>query len=658
MDESKLTKARDYALSAGGSGMILRHGQVVMRWGDQRARYDIKSATKSFGATMLGVAINDGKVNLETPAKHYHPSLGTPPHTNAETGWIDQITLLHLATQTAGFAKPGGYEQQLFRPGTRWLYSDGGPNWLAECLTLVYQRDLEDVMFERVFTPIGISKDDLQWRKNAYRDATINGIPRREFGAGIHANVEALSRLGFLYLREGRWRDQQIISKEYVALATRPVKSTVGLDEWEGDPHGNASDHYGLLWWNNADGALAEVPRDAFWAWGLYDSLIVVIPSLDLVVARCGERSKQWPREKGQSHYAVLEPFLNPIVTGVQSSEENNNHSVTSTTRSAPYPPSPVIKAVQWAPASTIVRQAKGSDNWPITWGDDGELYTAYGDGRGFEPFVDRKLSLGVCRISGGPKDFRGVNVRTTTGERLGQGSNGEKASGLLMVDGTIYMWVRNAGNSRLGWSSDRGRTWEWADWTFLTSFGCPTFLNFGSNYAGARDEYVYVYSHDNDSAYTPADRMVLARVPNTRIGQRDAYEFFEGLDTDHNPLWTKEIHDRGAVFVNQNNCYRSGITYNAALKRYLWCQTIPGDDTRFSGGFGIYDAPEPWGPWTTVFSTRQWDVGPGETSSIPTKWISDEGKTIHLVFSGDDAFSVRQATLRTESDFGTDLRN
>jgi hypothetical protein len=66
----------------------------------------------------------------------------------------------------------------------------------------------------------------------------------------------------------------------------------------------------------------------------------------------------------------------------------------------------------------------------------------------------------------------------------------------------------------------------------------------------------------------------------------------------------------------------------------------------RFQGGFGIYDAPEPWGPWTTVFFTPDWDVGPGETSSFPTAWMSADGKTLHLMFSGDDSFSVRKAML------------
>lgn len=69
--------------------------------------------------------------------------------------------------------------------------------------------------------------------------------------------------------------------------------------------------------------------------------------------------------------------------------------------------------------------------------------------------------------------------------------------------------------------------------------------------------------------------------------------------------------------------------------------------DTRFVGGFGIYDAPEPWGPWTTAFFTREWDVGPGERGEFPPKWMSADGKTMYLVFSGDDNFCVRKATLK-----------
>jgi hypothetical protein len=256
---------------------------------------------------------------------------------------------------------------------------------------------------------------------------------------------------------------------------------------------------------------------------------------------------------------------------------------------------------------------------------------------------------MGFARVERGPTNFQGINIRSATLENRGQGKAGKKASGILMIDGVLYLLARNADNSQVAWSKDYGKTWTWSDWKFIRSFGCPTFLNFGKNYAGARDEFVYVYSQDHDSAYERADRMVMARVPKDRIRDRQAYEFFVRLDGNQ-PVWTKDIEQRGAVFSNPNECYRTGITYNAGLKRYLWCQIDP-DSThaqgmRFEGGFGIYDAPEPWGPWTTVFSTEHWDVGPGETNSFPTKWMSEDGKTLFLVSHITRAQSRRSSPL------------
>ncbi len=639
MDEARLKQARNYALTGGGSGYITRRGKLVMAWGELRRRYDLKSTTKSFGATALALAVADGKIKLGDKAATHHPAFGIPPGSNAETGWLDGITILHLATQTAGFEKPGGYGKLLFRPGTQWHYSDGGPNWLAECVTLKYGRDLREVMLERVFTPIGITADDLTWRNNAYRSHMLDGVARREFGSGIHANVDAMARLGLLYLRGGEWQRQRIIPRDFIELARQPVPGVVELPVHDPKNYGNASRHYGLLWWNNGDGTLPGVPRDAYWTWGLYDSLILVVPSLDVVVARAG---KSWKRTS-QRPYDVLRPFFEPIVASVKPEADKTTSKPPA---QAPCPPSAVIRKLTWAPASTIIRRAKGSDNWPITWADDDTLYTAYGDGTGFLQPKAPRLSLGLAKVAGGPDDFRGTNIRSPTGEQTGDGSKGIKASGMLMVDGVLWMFCRNAGISQLAQSSDHGRTWDFCDWKFATGFGCPTFLNFGRNYAGARDDYVYVYSHDAATAYLPSDRTVLARVPKDRIDDRRAYEFFQRLDATGQPVWTQDLAERGAVFGHRGRCYRTDVDYNAPLRRYLLCQIIPGDDTRFAGGFGIYDAPEPWGPWTTVFFTERWDVGPGETARLPTKWMSSDGKTLHLVFSGDDCFSVRRATL------------
>ena len=597
--EARLQQARDYALTGGGSGLIIRHGKVIMSWGDPAKLYDLKSSSKSIGVTALGLALKDGKVQLDDPAIRYQPALGIPPESNAETGWLPRITLRHLANQVSGFEKPGGYGKVLFAPGTKWHYSDAGPNWLAECLTLVYGRDLNDVMFERVFTPIGISPRDIVWRNHAYRPHEINGVKRREFGSGFNANVRAMARIGYLYLREGRWKDQQIIPADFVRLVRTPAKEITGLKENE-ESHGNASEHYSLLWWNNGDGTIPALPRDAFWSWGLYDSLIAVIPSLDLVVVRAGE---SWKRTSDE-HYDVLKPFFEPIAQATRAGPLGHGSEIKPS--GPPYPPSPVIRQVNWAPAETIIRRAPGGDNWPMTWGDDDILYTAYGDGNGFKPFVPAKLSIGFSKVTGTPPDIQGVNFTAQNGEFRGDGRSGRKASGLLMVDGVLYLLARNLDNARLAWSRDHGATWSWADWSFTTSFGAPTFLNFGRNYAGARDDFVYIYSPDRDNAYDAADRMVLARVPKDRLSQPAAYEYFVALGAKGQPEWSRDIARRGAVFTHRGNCYRGGVTYNAALRRYLWCQILPHSThpqgMRFQGGFGIYDAPEPWGPWTTAF--------------------------------------------------------
>jgi hypothetical protein len=99
-------------------------------------------------------------------------------------------------------------------------------------------------------------------------------------------------------------------------------------------------------------------------------------------------------------------------------------------------------------------------------------------------------------------------------------------------------------------------------------------------------------------------------------------------------------------VFTNPGKCYRVTVSYNAALKRYLLCQAGSDSHSKLEAGFGIFDAPEPWGPWTTVTYVPAWDVNPGETCGFPTKWMSADGRTMHLLFSGGDSFSVREAML------------
>ncbi|HEY3393576.1 MAG TPA: hypothetical protein VGK58_12770, partial [Lacipirellulaceae bacterium] len=218
------------------------------------------------------------------------------------------------------------------------------------------------------------------------------------------------------------------------------------------------------------------------------------------------------------------------------------------------------------------------------------------------------------------------------------------------------YLWLghadKNGAGMQLAWSTDRARTWTFADWRF-DEFGLIGFVNFGRGYLGARDDYVYAYSHDGPRADTPADRFVMMRAPKGRLADKSAWEFLAEVN-EAQPTWTRDIGRRGAVFTNPDGCLRSAMTYNAGLRRYLWWQQVPQPegskdrgDTRFRGGFGVYDAPEPWGPWTTAYFAANWDVGPGEHADFPSKWMSNDGRSLFLVFSGDDSFSVRGATIR-----------
>ena len=315
MDEALLLQAKNYALKSGGSGLITRSGKAVYQWGSQTQLYQLKSSTKSVGVTALGLALKDGLVTYNTKGQSKLASLGLPPQTNADTGWLGDITMLQLASHSAGFDKPGGYMELLYQPGTMWNYSDGGANWLADVLTVTFQQDLKQVMFSRVFTPLGITSSDLTWRDNLYRETTINGIPRREFGSGVSIDVDAMARFGYLYLRRGVWEGKTILPATFVDRLSKPEASLAGMPVAKPGSYPDATNHYGLLWWNNGDGTMADVPKDAFWSWGLGDSLIIVVPSLDLVIARVGNG---W-RSGWDSNYDYLDPFLGPIARSVSA---------------------------------------------------------------------------------------------------------------------------------------------------------------------------------------------------------------------------------------------------------------------------------------------------------------------------------------------------
>lgn len=324
MNQAKLDEASTYALTGGGSGIILRRGRLVHSWGDIDQRYDLKSTTKSMGGIALGLAIDEARVALGDLAKDRLPDIGNPPVENVATGWLPLITIEQLATHTAGFDKPGDYQELLYQPGTTWSYSDCGLNWLADLLTNVYAEDLSTLMTRRVWSVLGIQPDDLTWRPSSFRPGPrLNGIEHRELASGITANVNAMARVGLLFLRKGVWADQRILSESFIETVHTPQPAAVSTTNPDAANYPGAPGDYGVLWWTNVGGQLANVPRDTYWAWGLGESLIVVIPSLDLVIVRAGPQvlagstGRVWNDNDWNGDYTVLTPFLDPIVQSI-----------------------------------------------------------------------------------------------------------------------------------------------------------------------------------------------------------------------------------------------------------------------------------------------------------------------------------------------------
>jgi hypothetical protein len=320
----------------------------------------------------------------------------------------------------------------------------------------------------------------------------------------------------------------------------------------------------------------------------------------------------------------------------------------------APYERSPVIAEVRfdW---STHDRRAPGSDNWPVTWAGDDHQYTSWGDGGGFGGTNrDGRVSLGVARIEGEATDYQGFNVWGGK-EPESKATFEGKSYGILSVGGVLYMWVspgsgaKGYTEARIYRSENHGASWTGANWAFTKSDGLilPTFLQFGKDYQGARDRFVYVYANhfkrkllrltkDRLRIHQPGE-IALMRVPTTGILDRNSYEFFAGVDGNGNPRWTKDLAVRKAVFEDTNGVgWNTSASYNAGLRRYL---VTTEHVASMKGNIGIFDAPEPWGPWTTVLYASAFGEPQIEPTAFfwnfPTKWISGDGKSFTLVFTG-----------------------
>jgi CubicO group peptidase (beta-lactamase class C family) len=628
-DPQKLDQFRASLAARGTKALLIqRDGKTVLEWyapdhGPGKRHYSASLAKALVGGTSLMLAIQDGRLKADDTAASYIPTWRNHPLKS-------RILIRHLATHTSGIEDaeqdniphmelPGWkgrfWRRQpdpftpsihdapvLFEPGTNWAYSNPGMAALAYAVTASLRGtphpDIRSLLKARVFDTLDIPESE--WSIGYGQAYKVDGLALWGNWGGGSFTARAVAKVANWMIERG-------------AMATRDQGLPISPD-----PRAPAA---GLGWYSNARRSWPALPTDAFAGAGAGHQVLLAIPSLKLVVVRNGANLE--PDLTDDRFWgAVYDHIFAPLM---------------ATLADPPYPPSALIRGVRFDPPESIRRDADGSDNWPVTWGADNHLYVSYGDGWGFDPRTEKKLSQGWARIEGGPGGFKGVNIRTATGERTGDGRAGAKASGLLMVEGVLYAWVRNPSHAQLSWSEDLGRGWHWG-FRFETSMGSPAFLNFGRNYAGARDGFVYTYSQDGPSAYHQDDGIVLARAPVARLRDRSAWEFWAG-----GGRWSSNIEERVPVFRFPGHCERVDAVYHPGLRRYLLAVGY-----NHASGWGLFEAPEPWGPWSVAFHTHKWDLDETHGYRLPSKWIGDGGR-MYLIYSGrlrEDAFCVRGLTF------------
>jgi len=278
------------------AGLIIRNGFIVAQWGDVK-RVDMTfSTTKSYLSTVAGLAVDNRLIkNVDEPVASYvTDETFEGPHNS-------KITWRHLLTQSSDWSgclfgvcdwadrppREGTIDdwkaRKLLEPGTNFEYNDVRVNLLAYSLLQVWRKPLPVVLKEKIMDPIGASTT---WRWYGYENSFVNmdGVMVQSvsggghFGGGLFINSLDHARFGLLFLRNGKWKGQQLISQAWIAEAQQPSA---------------ANKAYGFMWWLNADGHHKDIPKSIYSAEGFGGNFIVIDKEHDLVmVARWLEPSK------------------------------------------------------------------------------------------------------------------------------------------------------------------------------------------------------------------------------------------------------------------------------------------------------------------------------------------------------------------------------
>lgn len=260
--------------------LILKDGKIVLeQYFDDFTRDDVwrwASVGKPMMGTLMGIAEQDGYLNLDEPTSDY---LGTA-WTSAPADKEALITLRHHLSMTTGLTDntntctlPSclGY---LADAGTRWAYHNATYYLLADVLEEATGKDFNQYFDEEITATIGVDGD---WVNSGY--AKILSTTPRD-----------MARFGLLFLNNGKWGTNQIIEDSIFFQNMITPSQDLNLS-------------YGYYWWLNGQesymfpetqvvfsGSLApDAPTDLYTGVGYGGQYLNIIPSLNMVLVRMGE---------------------------------------------------------------------------------------------------------------------------------------------------------------------------------------------------------------------------------------------------------------------------------------------------------------------------------------------------------------------------------
>lgn len=281
--------------------MVTRHGEVVGEWyyGDNTADKPtgVMSVTQAYSATLVGLAQEDGYLDIDDKVSKYIPEwVGTPSEDvtirnilshNSGRESTNSIGNVELHQQLIGAPDPGalaiGLEQQ-HAPGEVWSQNLPAIELLNPILTAATGKDPADYAQEKLFAPIGATNSAM----------TKNGNGKTWMHSFLNTTCQDAARFGYLYLRKGNWNGTQVLSEKWVDEATHPSQDL------------NAG--WGFMFWLNRPGSLVSIdnvltpdydepsnlklvpdaPDDVYWALGFGGQFVMVDPASDTVVVRLG----------------------------------------------------------------------------------------------------------------------------------------------------------------------------------------------------------------------------------------------------------------------------------------------------------------------------------------------------------------------------------